>query len=66
MYDEHSLTLEVNGLSSKALLYLGEMIARIFKQECVLIKDLNNNKIYSANGIRSKEEPNFDSVNTMV
>ena len=66
VYDEHSLTLEVNGLSSKALLYLGEMNARILKQECVLIKDLNNNKIYSANGIRSKEEPNFDSVNTMV
>lgn len=66
VYDERSLTLEVNGLSSKALLYLGEMIARVFKQECVLIKDLNNNKIYSANGIRSKEDPNFDSVNAMA
>lgn len=51
-YNEGSISIEVNGLSNKALLYLGEMIARAFYQETVLIKDLNKNKIYFTNGLR--------------
>lgn len=51
-YNERSMSVEINGLSSKGLLYLGEMIARAFHQESVLIKDLNQNKIYLANGLR--------------
>ena len=51
-YNERSISIEVNGLSNKALLYLGEMIARAFYQETVLIKDLNKNKIYFTNGLR--------------
>jgi hypothetical protein len=46
------MSVEINGLSSKGLLYMGEMIARAFHQESVLIKDLNQNKIYLANGLR--------------
>lgn len=65
-YNENSLSIEINGLSSNALLYLAEYIARIFKQETVLVKDLNNNKIYLANGLRSKATPNFDTVNVKV
>lgn len=63
IYDENSTTIEVNGLSSRGLLYLAEYIARTFHQETVLVKDMNKNKIYLANGLRSNSEPDFDSIN---
>lgn len=52
-YDESSLALEINGLSSKSLLRLGEELARAFHQQTVLIKDLNPtpNKFYLADGV---------------
>lgn len=62
-YNEHSMTIEVNGLSTKALLHLGEMIARAFHQETVLLKDLNKNKIYLANGLRQNNPLDLDSIN---
>jgi hypothetical protein len=46
VYDEKSLSIEVNGISSKGLIFLAEEIAREFKQETVLVKDLNLNKIF--------------------
>ena len=63
-YNERSMTIEINGLSSEALLYLGEMIARAFHQETVLIKDLNKNKIYLANGLTNNNPLNLKSINT--
>lgn len=49
IYNEKSLSLEVNGISSSGLIYLAEEIARDFIQETVLVKDLNNNKIFLVN-----------------
>lgn len=64
VYNERSMSIEVNGLSSEGLLYLGEMIARAFHQETVLIKDLNKNKIYLANGLTKNNPLNLKSINT--
>ena len=47
-YNEHSTTIEINGLSCRGLLILSEMIARALYQESVLIKDLNKMKLYYA------------------
>jgi len=65
-YDERSTTIEIGGLSSKGLLRLAEMLARTFHQETVLVKDLNNLKIYLANGHREAGEPDFSKLNTKV
>ena len=65
-YNERSVTIEINGLSSEGLLKLAEMIARIFHQETVLVKDLNTNKIYLANGLRSKEPADFSTINSKL
>ena len=46
MFNEKSLSIEINGLSSKSLVRLAEDIADEFKQETVLVKDLNKNKIF--------------------
>lgn len=51
MYNEKSLGVEINGLSSKSLLTVAEMIAQEFMQRTVLVKDLNKNKIYTAETI---------------
>lgn len=51
MYNEKSLGVEINGLSSKSLLTVAEMIAQEFMQGTVLVKDLNKNKIYAADTI---------------
>lgn len=45
-YSEKSLSIEVNGLSSKSFLIFAEMLADAFMQEIVLVKDLSKNKIY--------------------
>ena len=51
MYDEKSLSVDVNGLSGRSLLRLAEMLADVFMQETVLVKDLNTGKIYLADPI---------------
>ena len=48
VYDENSITFEINGLSSESLLKVAELVAQYFEQETVLVKDLNKNKIYLA------------------
>ena len=53
VFDEHSLSIEVNGISSEGLIYLGEEIATKFHQETILVKDFNSNKIYLVNGDRN-------------
>ena len=54
-FDENSTTIEINGLSSKGLLRLSEMIARAFHQECVLVKDFNKMKFYLADGLHTND-----------
>lgn len=70
MYNERSLAVEINGLSSESLLKVAEMIAQEFMQETVLVKDLNKNKIYTANSIPmvdgSSLDAELDKVNTDV
>ena len=70
MYNERSLAIEINGLSSKSLLKVAEMIAQEFMQETVLVKDLNRNKIYPADSIPMPIDSNLDAeldnVNTEV
>jgi hypothetical protein len=46
MFDEKSLSVEINGISTKALFYFAEEIAKEFEQETVLVKDLNADKIF--------------------
>lgn len=68
MYNERSLSVEINGLSSKALLRVAELVAQEFNQETVLVKDLNKNKIYMADSIPMKDntsiDDELDNVNT--
>ncbi len=63
-YNERSTTIEVNGLSSKGLLYLAEMIARVFKQETVLVKNFNTDKIYLANDLHQDGGSDFSNIMT--
>lgn len=65
-FTEKSISIEIDGASTPALLGLGEYICRVFKQETVLIKDFNTNKIYFANPVRSKDKPDFSSINANV
>ena len=51
VYDEKSLSVEMNGLSGRSLLRFAEMLAGTFMQETVLVKDLNTGKIYLADPI---------------
>jgi hypothetical protein len=45
-YDETSFSIEVNGLSSQSLLQLAEHLAETVLQKTILVKDLNNGKIW--------------------
>ena len=51
MYNDKSLSVEINGISSRNLLSFAELLAKEFMQETVLVKDLNMNKIYLADSI---------------
>lgn len=62
VFDEKSLSLEVNGISTNGIIYLAEEIAEEFKQETVLVKDLNTNKIFLVNQIRGGDY-NLDKIN---
>ena len=70
IYNERSLAVEINGLSSESLLKVAEMIAQEFMQETVLVKDLNKNKIYTADSIPMADDSSLDAeldkVNTDV
>lgn len=61
MYNEKSLAVEINGLSSDSLLSVAEMIAQEFMQETVLVKDLNKNKIYTADAIPMPNNTTLDN-----
>lgn len=48
LFNEKSISVEVNGISSSSLLLLAEYICISFRQETVLVKDFNADKIYLA------------------
>ncbi len=62
VFNEKSLTIEINGVSSEGIIFLAQEIAREFKQETVLVKDLNLNKIFLVNQNRTGNY-NLDSIN---
>ena len=68
MYNERSLAIEINGLSSESLLKFAEMISQKCMQKTVLVKDLNKNKIHTADSIPMADNSSMhaeqDKVNT--
>jgi hypothetical protein len=44
VFNENSISFEVNGISSKGLIYLAEEIANELNQETLLVNDMNVNK----------------------
>ena len=68
MYNEKSVSVEVNGLSSKSLVKLAEYLAEMFRQETVLVKDLNNGKIFLVDSESSDVplEREMERINTEV
>lgn len=67
-FDEKSTSVEVNGLTTSGLLMLAEFISKSFKQETVLVKDFNKNKIYLADsekfeGSLEDLEKELDEIN---
>jgi len=65
-YNERSLSVEINGISSRHLLEFAELLAKQFMQETVLVKDLNNNKIYLADSIPSDKDLEDELSNVNV
>ena len=63
VFNERSLSIEINGISTKGLMFLAEEIAKEFDQETVLVKDLNVNKIYLMNQERGG---NYDIANLNI
>ena len=57
MFNEKSISIEINGLSSKSLFKLAEVICNVFRQETVLVKDLNNHKIFLFENTLSLKKP---------
>lgn len=45
-FNEHSITVYINNMSSSALLLFAELLSESLKSEAVLVKDLNNKNIY--------------------
>ena len=60
MYNEKSISVEVNGISSRQLLSFAEILAQEFSQETVLVKDLNSNKIYLADSIPMPDDTDIN------
>ncbi|MFW6233528.1 MAG: hypothetical protein ACOC3Z_02610 [Nanoarchaeota archaeon] len=46
IFNEYSTSIEIIGISTDILIKVAEEITKEFKQECVLVKDNQNNKIY--------------------
>ena len=46
LYDETSLSVEIIGVSSNVLNKVAEELAKEFKQETVLVKNYDDNRIY--------------------
>lgn len=63
LYTEKSTTLEIAGVNTKTLFDIAELICVDFKQESVLVKDNNNNKIYL---VDSNKSGSYDLNNVNV
>jgi len=63
VYNDRSLAIEINGISSEGLKEFAENIANEFMQETVLVKDLNLNKIYLVNGNKTDTELGISNLN---
>ena len=48
-FNENSISIQINGLSSKGLIDLSKELVNELDQEKVLLKDLNSRKIYLVN-----------------
>ena len=46
LYDERSITIEFGCMASKDLLHFAKRLAKELHQNSILVKDLNDNKIY--------------------
>ena len=66
MYNERSLAIEINGLSSESLLKFAEMTAQKCMQKTVLVKDLNKNKIHTADSIPMADNSSMDAEQDKV
>lgn len=62
VFDEKSLSIEINGISTKGLIYVAEEIAREFNQETVLVKDFNKNKNFLVNQLEG-DDYNIEFLN---
>jgi hypothetical protein len=62
-YNENSLSIEINGISSEGLIYFAEDIAKEFNQETVLVKDLNQDKIFLVNQDKGVNSHDIESIN---
>ena len=54
-FGENSLSLELVGITSDALLNIATQICKDFDQETVLVKDYNTGNIYFVNAVGAKE-----------
>jgi hypothetical protein len=57
-FSEQSLCIEVDGLSTQPLLYLGAFACRVFGQQLVLIKDNNTEQVYRADSASDRPDGN--------
>ncbi len=48
-FNENSISIQINGLSSKGLIEISKELLDELDQEKVLLKDLNSRKIYLVN-----------------
>lgn len=49
VYNDTSASIDISGVPSELLLIFASKLCKAFKQETVLVKDFNNNKIYLVN-----------------
>lgn len=79
IYNDKSTSIELGGVPSELLLLFAIEISKTFKQETVLVKDFNTNKIFLVNGNdvpgntpseklmnASKDLENLNTLNTAV
>jgi len=56
VYNERGMSVEVNGLSSRSLVKLAGYMAKLLRQETVLVKDLNTEKIFLVTSVNPDED----------
>lgn len=59
-FDENSLSVELLGLPTDVLVSIAEDLCNEFKQESVIVKDYNKNKVYIVNGEKEVKEESMN------